>query len=515
MKNIKDLFFYFLSAVLLIFSFSRLNLWIFAWVGFVPLFFVLRNKSKAKAFLPAYLTGVIFWLGTIYWLVHVTLPGMILLVLYLGLYFGVFGFFVSFSLNRLSFIASLFFLPSIWVVLEYIRSHLLSGFPWALLGYSQYLNLPVIQLADITGVWGVSFLVMMGNVFVYKVLRIVYCVLRKKARKDFSVIGYISFPLVFFLVLSYGFYKIRTTQYAQRNTLKVCVIQGNIPQELKWDISVKEFIIERYFSLTDNASLLKPDMIIWPEAALPTVPQEDTELFERVKNFVKERQIPLLLGAVTKESAAGSVEEFYNGSLFISKNGQVSGKYNKMHLVPFGEYIPLRKIFGFLQDFVPIGDFTAGREYVIFSHRSSGVPEHQVRFSSLICFEDLFPGLSREFTKRGADFLVNITNDAWFKNTSAPYQHLQASVFRAIENRSFVVRAANTGISGFIAPAGKIISLVCDKSGKNTFVDGYKMEEISITARKLSFYTRYGDIFVLFCAGFVVLFIIKKKTCST
>jgi apolipoprotein N-acyltransferase len=176
----------------------------------------------------------------------------------------------------------------------------------------------------------------------------------------------------------------------------------------------------------------------------------------------------------------------------------------------------LRKTLWFLETIVPIGDFSAGREYTVFQVPST-LPDRQAgeyqvpsRFSVLICFEDLFPQLSREFSRRGADFLVNITNDAWFKISSSPYQHLQASVFRAVENRLPLVRAANTGVSGFIAPSGKILSLLQDKSGRNIFISGYDTREIIIQKRKASFYTRHGDIFVVICF-LSVLYTINSK----
>ena len=157
------------SAGLLILSFPDFNLWPCAWFGFLPLFFALEGKSKAKAFFFSYFIGVIFWSATIYWLMHVTLPGTIVLILYLALYFGLFG--IIFSYFRFQTSGSLLLLPSSWVLLEYLRSHMLTGFPWALLGYSQYLNLPAIQIADITGAWGVSFLIMLINVGVYSLVR--------------------------------------------------------------------------------------------------------------------------------------------------------------------------------------------------------------------------------------------------------------------------------------------------------------------------------------------------------
>ncbi len=516
---VKKLFLCGLSGVLLIFSFPTFNLEFLAWVGFLPLFIVLQNKSKIKAFLLAYFTGVIFWIGTIYWLMHVTVIGMVLLSLYLAVYFGVFGLLASF-VNRPLSLANLLFIPSIWVILEYIRSHLLTGFPWALLGYSQYLNLLIIQVADITGVWGVSFLVMMVNAMIYSVIGTSTSL---SADGEHSrIIGYrlsviekikkqIIPILCVVLTLTYGFYKI----YRKLNTeqllpagrqgvpLKISVIQGNIPQELKWDTRAKEFIIGKYFDLTTESLRDKTDLLIWPEAALPVVLEQEPEYFERVKDFVKGIGKPLLLGAVTSREDA-----YYNSAILVSSKVELSRRYDKIHLVPFGEYIPLRKMFTFLESLVPIGDFVAGKEYSVFTLNA------QVRFSTLICFEDVFPELSRQFVRRGANLLVNITNDAWFKETSAPYQHLQSSVFRAVENRVPLVRSANTGVSAFIAPTGKVIAKVAN-AARDIFVDGYTTKEISIMDRKLSFYTRYGDVFILTCFIYLLLhfgvFVLKNR----
>jgi len=280
-------------------------------------------------------------------------------------------------------------------------------------------------------------------------------------------------------------------------------LESLLYREFKWDPEAKGYILEKYLNITSKVNKDKPDLIIWPEAALPVVLEEEPIFMEQVKKLAKEIKIPILLGAVNTQD-----DHYYNSALLISSEGEISTKYNKLHLVPFGEYIPFRKTVSFLETIVPIGDFTAGREYTVFKTQNSKL-KTQNFFSVLICFEDLFPGLSREFIKKGADFLVNITNDAWFKRTSSPYQHLQASVFRAVENRVSLVRAANTGVSGFITPTGKILSLVQDKTGRNIFVDGYVTGEITHLKRNLSFYTRRGDVFVAICLVFI-LFIVMR-----
>ena len=493
----KSIFLSFLSGIFLILSFPNFNLWFLAWFGFVPVFFALNNKSRKEAFLLFFITGIIFWSGVIYWLVHVTLPGMIVLVLYLALYFGIFGLILASTKYQVP-STKYFFIPSLWVILEYIRSHLFTGFPWVLLGYSQYLNLPIIQIADIAGAWGVSFLVMMVNVTLYSA---VSCQLSAVSKIKKCLVPI----LCLLVVIIYGYYKLSSTRYPLPGTsLKISVIQGNIPQELKWDSSSKEYILEKYFHISSQAAKDKPDLIIWPEAAMPVVVEEEPLFFEKVRDFVKMNKRPLLFGAVTAKD-----NFYYNSAFLLSERANLVNRYDKLHLVPFGEYIPLRKTLWFLETIVPIGDFSAGREYTVFQVPST---KYQVpsRFSVLICFEDLFPQLSREFSRRGADFLVNITNDAWFKISSSPYQHLQASVFRAVENRLPLVRAANTGVSGFIAPSGKILSLLQDKSGRNIFISGYDTREIIIQKRKASFYTRHGDIFAVICF-LSVLYTINSK----
>jgi len=504
----KETFFCLLSAILLILSFPRANLWILSWFGFVPLFFVLENKSKAKAFLFSYFTGVIFWSGIIYWLIHVTLPGTIVLILYLAIYFGIFGLIVSSIIHRPSSAAPLI-ISSLWVVLEYLRSHLFSGFPWALLGHSQYPNLPVIQIADITGAWGVSFLLMAANVAIY------IGVTRLQGHPSLSLrtskvtkpqVNYKPLFLacgVLFVSLGYGYFRLCLSPRTYHpEPIKISVVQGNILQELKWNPEAKDYIINKYLGLSAQAVKDKPDLVIWPEAALPVILEEEPIFFERVKDFARGNKTPLLLGAVTKRDNL-----YYNSALLVSGRGEPAGRYDKLHLVPFGEYIPLKRILPFLETIVPIGDISRGREYTVFSQGAR-------YFSVLICFEDLFPELASGFVKSGAQFLVNITNDAWYKKTSAAHQHLQASVFRAVENRVPLVRAANTGVSGFISPSGKIISLVQDKNGREIFIDGYKAEKIALQKRPLSFYTRYGDIFVALCFLFTLYGIIspfKKK----
>ncbi|MFA5411541.1 MAG: apolipoprotein N-acyltransferase [Candidatus Omnitrophota bacterium] len=483
--RLKDYCFSIASAILLILSFPDFNLWIFAWFGFVPVFFALKNKTRKEAFFLFFITGIVFWAGVIYWLAHVTLAGTTLLILYLALYFAIFGLIIR-SVTRRSTPYALIFIPSAWVLLEYARGCLMTGFPWALLGYSQYLNLPVIQIADITAVWGVSFLIMFVNVAIVEIIWSI----RNRLMSRLKIVAFFLI-LILILSLGYGYYRILGIKVASQESgsVKISIIQGNIPQELKWDERYNRFALEKYLDLSRLAAKGNPQLIIWPEAAVPGIFGEDDWVYGRVFSLAKEIKIPLLVGAVVKER-----ENYFGSALLINAAGEIAGRYDKLHLVPFGEYIPLKNIFPFLETIVPIGDIQKGKEYTIFSPG----------FAVLDCFEDVFPDLAREFVKKGAGFLVNITNDAWYKRSSAPYQHLQASVFRAVENRVYLARAANTGVSGFISPTGEIFSLVRDDSGKEIFVDGFATEQIFKPEWPRTFYTRYGDIFPFLCLLFII-----------
>ncbi|MEW6074892.1 MAG: apolipoprotein N-acyltransferase [Candidatus Omnitrophota bacterium] len=482
------------SAVLLSLSFPAHDLEYLAWCAFLPFFLALKNTTKPKAFFFSYASGIVFWLSTIYWVAHVTAAGMLILVSYLALYFALFGLCVSFILRRGG-IFCLFYIPGLWVILEYVRSHLFSGFPWALLAYSQYKHIFLIQCADIAGAWGVSFIVMLVNVSLYVLLEN-QLTAWKKLKLVFALCVLLS------AVGVYGFKKVTTHRNPAHTTgqnIAVALIQGNIPQELKWDTRSETFILHKYFRITDEAAKEKPDLLIWPEAAVPFILGEEPGYLEYLKGYVEKLKLPLLLGAVTFRNGA-----YYNSALLMQPDGSVRYQYDKLHLVPFGEYVPLRRIFPFLNTIVPIGDFHSGSEYTVFG-LSLGNGKAPIAFSVLICFEDLFPHLSREFVQHGAQFLVNITNDGWFQKTQAPYQHLQASVFRAVENHVYVLRAANTGITAFINPCGEVFSFVRDAGGEPTFIDGFDQKAFAPGAHSGTFYTRHGDFLIVICVGLVLL----------
>ncbi len=469
-------------------------LWPLSWIGFVPLLLLTIGAPARQALRLWFLCGFVFWSATIFWLVHVTLAGTVLLVAYLSLYFGLFGFLAAYSfcpaLWRFP-LRTLLALPALWVLLEYTRSHLFTGFPWGLLGSAQYLNLPIIQIASLTGVWGVSYLVMAVN------CALAVMVYARGADRRFPAATHWAVPVLLGAALVYG--RATAPSAAAANGLAVCIVQGNIPQEMKWDDEFNAYIMHKYLNLTKDAARALPQLIVWPEASFPVaLGSEEGHFFRLVSALAARQEMWLLMGAVTLRAQA-----YYNSAVLVGPDGRRRATYDKLHLVPFGEYIPLKKQLPFLQTIVPIGDITRGTQETVFSlEEAAPLPKNSPRrFSVLICFEDLFPELARSFVRRGAQFLVTVTNDAWYKKTTAAEQHLQASVLRAVENRVNMVRSANTGVSAFIGADGSLARGVRPGTGEGLFTDLTAYGRVPAgPVGGLSVYTRFGDVSVVVCA---------------
>jgi apolipoprotein N-acyltransferase len=492
----KDILLSLFSGLLLILSFPNFDLEFLAWVALVPLLYSIEGKGLYRSFLLGFLTGMISFLGILYWIVvavhtygnvPLILSGFILLLLvtYLSLYMGAFTYFTRLIQIR-SGLQPILLTPILWVALEYLRSLLLTGFPWANLSYSQYLNLPFIQMADVTGAYGLSFVILLVN-------GTLFLVIHQWSKKTFPFKEVIIAAIILLGFLIYGYLKMgRIDRQMTRNPpLKVGLVQGNIDQSVKWDKSFEIETLKIYEKLSFRVAEAKPDLIIWPETATPFFFQDAREYQPFVLDIPKKTNAFLLFGTPSYRIQKGKVNH-YNSAYLVSPSGELLGKYDKIHLVPFGEYVPMQDLLFFIGSLGEgIGDFKPGREIFNFS-----LP--QGKFGVLICFEIIFPDLCRRFVKKGANFLVTITNDAWFGKTSAPYQHFSIATFRAVENRVFVARAANTGITGFIDPRGKII-----KEG-GIFTEEALNGTIRLSSQK-TFYTLYGDIFAWLCSALSVL----------
>jgi apolipoprotein N-acyltransferase len=487
----RDILLSLLSGILLILSFPSFDLEFLAWFALVPLFYALRDKNILAGFFLGYLTGFTAFLGTIYWIVvavhtYGNVPFilsvliLLLLVLYLSLYIGLFTMLTR--LIQLRFGSRMIILtPFLWVALEYLRSFFLTGFPWAELGHSQFLNLPLVQIADITGVYGLSFVILFLNA-------LFYLILDQWPKRRFPYREVLISSIILTGILTYGYLQIGTVDQKTREekTLRVRLVQGNIDQSVKWSESYQKDTVRIYEKLSLQEAKVKPDFIIWPETATPFFFQDAKEYQSLILDVPVKTNAFLLFGSPSYKIENRKVSH-YNSAYLVAPSGEIVGRYDKIHLVPFGEYVPLGEILKLGSLGEGIGDFKSGKEIVNLS-----LP--QAKFGVLICFEIIFPDLCRKFVKKGANFLVTITNDAWFGRTSAPYQHLAIATFRAVENRVFIARSANTGISGFIDPTGKIIR----KGGifKEEAINGV----IRLSDTK-TFYTLYGDVFAWICSG--------------
>ena len=310
------------------------------------------------------------------------------------------------------------------------------------------------------------------------------------------------------LVFSYGHSKILKIYPDQR--IKLAVIQGNIPQANKWDPEYRDDILAKYRAMTQEALIAKPDIVIWPETSVPGYIAEEDDLKKEVASLAMDGDAYILTGSIREENG-----KFFNSAVLMSPEGKITQTYDKVHLVLFGEYIPLKGGLSWIQRFIdkPIGDFDKGEKFTLFDMKTEKavLKEKSIvratsfyKFGALICFEDIFPYTAKALVGSGARFLVNITNDAWFGRTSAPYQHAQGSVFRAVENRVPVVRAANTGFSCFIDHRGVITESVSDYAGEEIFIDGFIVGEIRPTFSK-TFYTKFGDVFAVICSALALI----------
>ena len=487
------------SAGLLVLSFPNLDQPLCIWFALVPLILAVERKSGYQSFLLAWLCGFLFYTSLIYWIVVVTttygrLPypvGVVLMLLlsgFLALYFALPFALTRFVEERTSLSLPLL-LPIFWVALEYLRSFLFSGFPWENLGYSQYRLLPLMQLADISGVYGISFLIVWVNAATYLILRGI--ALKRLPWKAVALT-----LLMLLSALGYGRVRLQeaSTLSAGSSPITVGLIQGNIPQDVKWDKQFRDEAMNRHRELTSQALHAGAELVIWPESATPFYFQNEPGYQEALFNLIRGSGSYLLIGSPSLEVEQKRYVSF-NSAFLLTPDATVAGRYDKMHLVPYGEYIPLKNLFFFLDKMVEgIGDFRPGEKISL-------MPLPGAPFGVLICYEIIFPDLARRFVKQGAGFLVNITNDAWFGNTGAPHQHFSMAVVRAIENKRWIARAANTGISGIISPTGEI------RAASSVFTEASLTGVIRPLQTK-TFYTRYGDIFaLLLCAAASVLLV--------
>ncbi|WP_022666237.1 apolipoprotein N-acyltransferase [Desulfospira joergensenii] len=491
-----------LSGLMLTACFPNPGLGFLAFAALVPFLVAVDSLEAGQAFYAGLVTGLVHYITLIYWIIptlstygglHPLLSSsaLILLSLYLSLFPALFAFIMK-KLDPHPLFQPLLG-AFVWVGLEFTRTHVFTGFPWGVLGYTQYANLTLVQTADLTGVLGLSFLILLSN-YLLASLWLFFKTPSGRSRpgskiRAWACLFYIL-PL-FAGAFFYGKTRILDMDRAIESApqIGIALVQGNIRQDLKWSPAFKQETIDKYASLSLTASTSKPDLIIWPETALPFYYGYDTALSNRIDQVVRKARTPFLIGSPAFERDGQSLS-YFNRAYMLDSLSLVRGHYDKVHLVPFGEYVPFGKYLAFMEKLTQeAGDFspgTTGFAPLQFTTRQGD--EHST--GVLICFEILFPSLSREFVRNGADFLTTMTNDAWFGRTSAPAQHFSIAVLRAVENRRSVARAANSGISGFIGPGGRIL----DRTG--LFQDRVLVRQIPVL-REISFYTRHPFVLVL------------------
>jgi apolipoprotein N-acyltransferase len=502
-----------LSGLLLTAAFPKIGVDWLAWFALVPLFAAIANLSAKESFRIGFIAGLVHYLTLLYWVVPVMrtygfLPSYLSIAI-LFLFAAVLALFPAVFSMALAAIGRtptlcLISVPLLWVSLEYIRTFIFTGFPWALLGYSQYLRLHLIQIADLFGVYGVSILIVLGNMAVFIALAFLAKIpWRNRLISKKMLAGMITAVAAgVLLTWAYGAWRIQATDrlISASPTARIAVIQGNIDQAAKWDPAFQIATVKTYNRLSLAAKSENPDLIVWPESATPFYLFYDKRPTQMVLEGLERVDADFLIGSPSFRRKGKKII-YYNSAYLIRPGAKSISKYDKAHLVPYGEYVPFKRWLPFLGKLVAqVGDFRPGKPGKTLAWKKDAFVGIQ------ICYEIIFPGLSREMAKNNAVLLINITNDAWFGTTSGPYQHFSMTVFRAVENKRALARAANTGISGFIDPVGRILTSTP------------LLEEAAVTrtlplVHEKTFYTCFGDLFALAClAGtiFVILFEMGK-----
>lgn len=492
-----------LSSILYGLSFPKAGISGFIFISFIPLLSVLEKEKKISDFFIAgfsfgYLSNFII----LYWLVYtlntygemsliLSFVLFLLLNIYLSLYPALF-FSAWYFLKEKKNLFNLVLASFIFSGLEFIRGNFLTGFPWTDAGYALAGLKHLPQIADAGGHRLLSFFIMLVNLFVWDSLGFL------KDKKKLLNFASAVFCLMFLFL--YGFLKVKTDISSHYDEKIVGIVQGNVDQSIKWNPLYRNATMEKYKNLTNSLISKNPDveLIIWPETATPFFFRHDIFWSSSVKRMVREMNRPIFFGTPDYKIVGGKIR-YLNTALILDSSGEIVEEYNKLHLVPFGEFIPLYEYLRFLEKLFPAaGIFSSGEKPKIMIFKD-------FKIAPLICYEAIFPEIPRVMLRKGANVIVNITNDAWFGKTSAPYQHFQIARMRTIEMRAPLLRSANTGISGLIDETGEIMLAT------GIFVDAAESVRVKLSkGRKPTLYLQYGDFFSALSI-FVVLIIIMFK----
>ncbi len=483
-----------LSGVVMGLVFPKAGLWPLAWVGMIPLLAALRGAVPGRGFVLGFLFGVGQGLPVMYWLVWtvsveagfplaIGLLGTFALVAALAAYTGLFGWGLVLTARR-GRLPSWLAAPLLWLAIEWLRGWAFTGLPWTDLGTSQLPWLALVQLADLGGTVLVSALVVLVN-----------AALLELGRRRWMPPAVAAVAMG--LALLYGHIRIAQLESALATVpwLRAAVAQGNVPQALKWEEGQQKPAVAAHRKLSERAVAKGAQLVVWPENAMPFVLGTDERLSPLVWETSEALAVHLLAGGPGLEIVDGE-QRRTNRAWLVAPGGQVAGHYDKTHLVPFGEYTPFRRHLPFLRDRPrPQHAFDPGTGLRTLPLRSAGL---EVDIGPLVCFESIFPDMARALVDDGAGLLAVLTNDAWFGTTSAPYQHFDLAVMRAIETRRSLVHAANTGISGLVEPTGRVVARTAMVERAAIVADLPVLELRSV-------YVRGGHSLGFFCSLMVLL----------
>lgn len=526
------------AGLLLALSFPKMSIAGLAWVAPGLILLTAIGKSPRQIFWIGYTAGFGHYLASLYWLLLIPVAwfpilGWLALSGFLGLFTAtwVWGCWKLFpaqltgkgTATTIENLADQFLsIPwagrmiwtisgaAIWVALEMIISRIFGGFPWNLLGSSQYKLVPLIQVASFGGIYGVSFIVVWTSL---SFLAAGMVIIRRPNRRS-AWVGEIILPAL----VVFGTYAVNYHQLLQpepkRPEVNVALIQPSIPQTMIWDPAGNTNRFHELLRLTEEALKSKVDIVMWPEAALPEMVRYDDETREAVANIARTHKVWLIIGSDDMEprphAASPQERDYFNSSFLMNPEGELVERYKKRNLVIFGEYIPLLRWMPFLKYLTPIdGQFTPGDKVIPFR-----LGELKVNVSVLICFEDTFPNLVREYVSDDTDFLVNLTNDGWFGEGAAQWQHAAAAIFRTVENGVPLVRCSNTGLTCWIDAHGRLREYF-HESDRGIYGPGFMVARIPRLlpgeTRRATFYRSHGDVFGWGCVAFVALQLLRMR----
>jgi apolipoprotein N-acyltransferase len=499
------------TTMLAVLSFPPFHAPEFAYAMLVPGLFWAYTKPRLKLFVwTMLLAQAVAWTIILGWLHHVTVGGLLLLGPFIGAWIGLWYLAAWWVMPRmvgrptLTRLVAMMALAGAWVLLEWSRTWVLSGFPWLPLAASQWERTSILQVASYTGAYGVSFVLVSMNIGFASMAHSLFV-----ERQSGLNLRRPEFLLGLLLLMGCVSILLQDTINRSRYTVplgRFAFVQPYIPQVLKWDPAQVTSIQTVLETTTLKAGETRPDLILWPEASSPLAVRGNPGAKAFMESLVTRAQTPVLLGSIAIEDVDTPKEHWFNSALLVTPDGGVQKDYySKRHLVPFGEFVPLRPVFGWLSKFVPIGDdFTPGPGPAPMVIALKSGP---VAFGPLICYEDIFPDLARASVRSGAEVLAVLSNSAWYGEGGASYQHAAHSVLRAVETRRPVLRCGNGGWSGWIDEFGEIRSEVTNEA-KSIYFRGTATMSVTRDNRWIgreSFYVRYGDWFVLASLGAVLL----------